>query len=227
MKHIVLALALLVPNCTILAASHTLADQVNRDLINSAIKGGLVGAGLGLAVGLIKQYNTNTKNKTTWEKIKSFPWHYVLVSALVGSMGAVYYSYPTNQTYLTIIDNEISDIENDPFVRIILNKNNSIHDSYYDNYSELSLKSLEKLEKLKKLFDSPEQLIKIDLKIKSLLERISNAREYLYSFRDILGRITLVNSKTGEELTKRISKLEEKLWSWEYKVKNGRPITLS
>lgn len=84
-KSIILSLGLL----TLVNAPMPAMEYHNNHLIvnqtQATIAGGILGAGLGMAAHLYKNYS---KTKSLWQNIKSCPWYYMVIPGVVGVLGA-------------------------------------------------------------------------------------------------------------------------------------------
>lgn len=104
------------------ANNYPLSAESKQFIVNSALAGGIVGGGLGLIAAIEKQsHEKHAKHATTWEKIKSFPWHYVILPALAGAAGAGFVaSFFTTEEYLKSAEKELALLENDRMVTMAL-----------------------------------------------------------------------------------------------------------
>lgn len=151
MKYIFLALVFLVPQ-QVGANNYSLSPESKQFIVNSALVGGVVGGGLGLIAACEHHSNQKySKHATTWDKIKAFPWHYVILPALVGAAGAGFVaSFFTTEEYLRSAEKELALLENDRMVNVVMRS---------DDVSELrrvtylkhfpSLSAYERLESLR------------------------------------------------------------------------------
>ena len=117
-----LVFAFVIPNIAN-ATNYPLSPESKQFIVNSAIAGGIVGGGIGLIAAFDKQSEQkHSKHATTWEKIKSFPWHYVILPALAGAVGAGFIaSFHTNEEYLKSAEQELVTLENDRVLNVAMN----------------------------------------------------------------------------------------------------------
>ena len=158
-----LVFAFVIPNIAN-ATNYPLSSESKQFIVNSAIVGGVIGGGLGLIAAFEKQSEQkHSKDATAWEKIKSFPWHYVILPALAGAAGAGFIaSFHTSEEYLKSAEQELVTLENDSFLNFAMQT---------DDASELRRVNS------KMMFPS---LSAYD-RLESFLAKIKNIKEYLFT----------------------------------------------
>lgn len=202
MKKILLTLALLIPNTVIHANKYPLCPESKQFIMNSAIAGGLLAGGIGLLAAFDKQSKEyHNKNKTTWEKIKTFPWHYVILPALAGAAGAGFIaSFFTTEEYLKSAEKELATLES-----------NLLLDTAMTTDDAAQLKRL--------AFQSHYPTLKTYEKLESLLAQINRAKEYLFTVIKS-GSSTLASiAQAGLE---RLKEMEQKIIEWMSKLKDAQ-----
>lgn len=164
MKYIVLGLSLLLPASGIQANNYSLSPESKQFIVNSAVAGGLVGGGLGALIAYDKYQNQKiSKHATTWDKIKSFPWHYVILPALAGAAGAGFVaSFFTTEEYLKSAEQELMVLENDRLLNVAMRAGDA---------AELRQGSLKQ----------PFPSLAAYGKLEALLRKIEKAKEYLFT----------------------------------------------
>ncbi len=194
-----LSLSLLIPQGLVHASHYPLSYESQQSVKNASLIGGLVGGALGLAAGCYKQsQDPATQNKTMWEKIKSFPWHYAIIPAVIGAVGSgliSYYYVP--EKYLESAEKQLNSIEHDVIFNTAIGSN--------------------EVSDLKKLaFDSQYPTLKSYGQVESLLSKIRSIKDYL---------ITVINSginplvNIAQAALAKIKSAEEKLISMMIKLK--------
>lgn len=163
MKYLLLVFVLLVPQ-PVKATNYPLSPESKQFIVNSAIVGGLVGGGFGVLVAYDAYQNQKiSKRATAWEKIKSFPWHYVILPALVGAAGAGFVaSFFTTEEYLKSAEQELVILENDRLLNVAMRTGDA---------AELRQGSLKQ----------PFPSLAAYERLEALLRKIEKAQKYLFT----------------------------------------------
>lgn len=176
------------------AHNYPLCLESKQFIINSAIAGGIVGGGLGLIAAFEKQnHEKHAKHATTWEKIKSFPWHYVILPALVGAAGAGFIaSFFTAEQYLASAEEELAALENNVLVDRALRT---------DDANELK----------KLAYNSKLPTLTTCERLELLLAKIKQAKEYLFT---VIKSGTSGLASIAQAALERLNAMEQKIIDW-------------
>lgn len=196
-----LVFAFIVPHVA-KANSYPLSSESKQFIVNSAIAGGIVGGGLGLIAAFEKQSEQkHSKHATTWDKIKSFPWHYVILPALAGAAGAGFVaSFFTSEEYLQSAEKELIALENDRLLNVAMRTDDA--NEFRRVNSKMPFPSLSAYDRLE-----------------SLLGKINQAKEYL---------ITVIKSGTSglasiaQAALNRLNVMEQKIIDAMGKLKDSQ-----
>lgn len=201
MNRLFLVVTLLVPQSSARGNDYPLSTESKQFVAGWAVAGAVVAGGIGLVAALDKQSTQKqTKHKSTWEKITSFPWHYVILPALVGAAGAGYVaSCFTTEAYLKSAEQELALIENDRMVKAALET---------DNPAELTkvtyLKTFPSLSAVERL--------------EALLKKIEQARDYLMS---VIKSGSAALKSIAEAALTRLNAIEQRIINAIVKLKNA------
>lgn len=95
-KSLILSLGLLT---LVNAPMHAMEYHDNHLVVNqtqATIAGGILGAGIGMAAHLYKNYS---KTKSLWQNIKSCPWYYLMIPGTIGALSANYIAHHFTAKY--------------------------------------------------------------------------------------------------------------------------------
>ena len=80
-------LSLIMPHAQIKAGELPLSYESKKFIAIAAVLGGALAGGIGFAIGCDEQaQNKALANAVFWDKIKSFPWSYVIFPTLIGAL---------------------------------------------------------------------------------------------------------------------------------------------
>lgn len=184
------------------ANNYPLSPESKQFIVNSALAGGIVGGGLGLIAAFQEQsHQKHAKHATAWEKIKSFPWHYVILPALAGAAGAGFVaSFFTTEEYLKSAEQELALLENDRMVTMAMQTDDAAElrrVTYLKNFPSLS--AYERLE--------------------ALLAKIGNAKDYLMT---VIKSGTSGLASIARAALERLNAMEQKIINAMAKLKDSQ-----
>ena len=201
MKYIYLALSLLIPQSLVHANTYSLSPESQKFVMLSAAAGALAAGTVGLLVGLdenSKHPEKHTSKKTTWEKIKEFPWSYVAIPAAIGAVvgGGISYFF-TAEKYLESAENDLYALENDTVLKMALGSDDPV--------------------KIKKWYFSERfPTIRVYEKLESLYSSITSIKNYFIKVIQSGIRPLVRLAECGLE---RVERIEQKLVDWMIKLK--------
>lgn len=199
MKYILLACTLLVPHA-FSAHHYPLCPESKQFIVNSAIAGGIVGGGIGLIAAFDKQsHEKHSKHASTWDKIKAFPWHYVILPAVAGAAGAAFVaSFFTTEEYLKSAEQELALLENN----VLLDKAMHTDDAA----------------QLKKLaYASQYPTLTTYERLEALLQKITKAKEYLFT---VIKSGTSPLISIAQAALERLKAMEQRIINWMITLKD-------
>jgi hypothetical protein len=198
-------LCLLLISCAVpqytTANNYPLSSESKQFIVNSALAGGIVGGGLGLIAAFEKQSNEkHAKHATTWQKIKSFPWHYVILPAMAGAAGAgLVASFFTTEEYLKSAEQELAALDNN----VLLDK---------------ALRTNDAQELKKMAFNSQYPSLTTYDRLEVLLARIQKAKEYLFT---VIKSGTSPLVSIAQAALERLKAMEQRITDWLIKLKDS------
>ena len=200
MKYIYLALSLLIPQSLVHADTYSLSPESQKFVMLSAAAGALACGTVGLLVGLgeSNKYPEKNTSKTTWEKIKAFPWSYVAIPAAIGAVvsGGISYFF-TAEKYLESAENDLYALENDTVLKMALGSDNPV--------------------KIKKWYFSERfPTIRVYEKLEALYSSIKSIKNYFIKVIQSGIRPLVRLAECGLE---RVERIEQKLIDWMIKLK--------
>lgn len=201
-KKIFLALILLVPNSLVRANEYPLSAESKQFIITSAAAGAILAGGIGLIAALEKQdQQKHSKHKSTWEKITSFPWHYVILPALAGAATAGFVaSFFTAEEYLKSGQKELALLETDRMVTVAMESGDASDLRRITSFKSFpSLSAYERLE--------------------VLLTKIAQAKDYMVT---VIKSGTTGLSSIARALLDRLNAIEKKIIDAMAKLKDSQ-----
>jgi hypothetical protein len=103
------------PHPRVKAGELPLSYESKKFIAIAAVLGGALAGGIGFAIGCDEQaQNKALANAVFWDKIKSFPWSYVILPTLIGALvsGGIS-SFFTTEAYLDSAQKELAELEHD------------------------------------------------------------------------------------------------------------------
>lgn len=201
MKYIFLMLVLLMPHSAVNATNYPLSPESKQFITNWALAGGIAGGGIGALIAYDKyQEQKISKHACPWDKIKAFPWQYVILPALAGAAGAGFIaSFFTTEEYLKSAEKELAMLENNAFLDKAMHTNDAAQlkrMAYNSRYPTLT--TYERLE--------------------ALLAKIKQAQEYLFT---VIKSGSSSLGSIAQAALERLKVMEQRISNWMGKLKDS------